>query len=168
MRSFRRFGLKLLALVTAMSAMTGCTRHFFREASDRDVEHLLAEKNKFGPWQIKNWQVPPDARARFADPTTPARPPMPPDDPAARALSPNPQRPRRAGVALIEGTGYLDLLAAWDAMNRAEDKIEKLPAPDPVPKPGEPAKPKGVAPAQYYTRGGGADRTSGTHRKRAG
>lgn len=149
MRSFRHVGLKLLALIVVVSALAGCTRRFFRERADIDAENLLAEKNQFEPWQIENWHVYPDPRARFADPSNPDRPPMPPDDPAARALSPNPQRPRRAGVALMEGTGYIDLLAAWDAMNRAEDKIENLPAPDPVPKPGAPTKPKGVAPAQY-------------------
>src|SRR5437870_7947677 len=109
MRSFRQVGLKLLALAVVVAAMTGCTRRFFRERSDIDVEHLLAEKNQFEPWKIENWHVYPDPRARFADPSNPDRPPMPPDDPAARALSPNPQRPRRAGVALMEGTGYLDL-----------------------------------------------------------
>ena len=119
MRSLRHNGLKLLALVVVLSAMTGCTRRFFRNASDRDVEQLLAEKNQFEQWKIENWHVYPDARARFADPSNPDRPPMPPDDPAARALSPNPQKPRRAGVALTEGTGYLDLLSAWDAMNRS-------------------------------------------------
>lgn len=44
---------------------------------------------------------------------------MPPDDPGARALSPNPQRPGKAGVGNPEGTIYLDLIAAWDAENRA-------------------------------------------------
>src|SRR5262249_31565773 len=43
-------------------------------------------------------------------------PPMPPDDPAAWSLAPRPQRPHR--VAYVEGTGYLDLLTAWDAENR--------------------------------------------------
>jgi hypothetical protein len=146
MRSLRHIGLKLLALAVLASALTGCTRRFFRERADRDVEHLLAEKNQVEQWKIENWHVYPDARSRFADPSNPDRPPMPPDDPVARALSPNPQRPRRAGVALIEGTGYLDLLAAWDAMNRAEDKLETLPAPDPVP---TVAKPAGVLPAQF-------------------
>src|SRR5262245_58245622 len=126
MRSFRHVGFKLLALIVAVSALTGCTRRFFRNASDRDVEGLLAEKNQFEPWQIEDWHVYPGPRARFADPSNPDRPPMPPDDPAARMLSPNPQRPRRAGIALMEGTGYVHLLAAWDTMNRAEDKIEKL------------------------------------------
>src|SRR5262245_27611446 len=149
MRSVRNIGFKLLALAMVMSAMTGCTRRFFREQSDIDVEGLLAEKNQNDNWAIENWHVYADPRSRFADPTNPDRPPMPPDDPAARALSPNPQRPRRAGVAMIGGTGYLDLLGAWDTMNRAEDKIEKLPAPAPVPKSGEPAKTDGVVPAQY-------------------
>jgi hypothetical protein len=42
----------------------------------------------------------------------------PPDDPAAYALSPNPQKHAKAGVARIEGSGYLHLLAKWDQENR--------------------------------------------------
>jgi outer membrane protein TolC len=113
---------RLLPLLTLMAAvlLAGCTRRFFRERADADVNKLLTEKNVFEPWKIEDWHVYPDERARFADPTNPDRPPMPPDDPAARALSPNPQKPGKAGIGLIEGTGYLELLSAWDAMNRAE------------------------------------------------
>jgi hypothetical protein len=134
---FRPQVLPLLALLLASLVGAGCTRRFFRERADRDIGNLLTEKNVFEPWKIEDWHVYPDGRARFADPTNPDRPPMPPDDPAARALSPNPQRPGKAGVALIEGTGYLDLLAAWDSMNRAE----AAPALPPVS--------GGVQPAQY-------------------
>src|SRR5205814_1867130 len=58
------------------------------------------------------------ASGSFAAPPDPARPPMPPDDPAAHYLGPNPQKLGHAGIARIEGTGYLDLLVAWDAENR--------------------------------------------------
>lgn len=111
--------LPLLLVVLAVVLGSGCTRRFFRQYADRDVEMVLTEKNVFEPWRIEQWHVYPDPRARFADPTNPDRPPMPPDDPAAQYLSPNPQRPGRAGVAYVEGTGYLELLAAWDAMNRS-------------------------------------------------
>src|SRR5262249_59400362 len=48
------------------------------------------------------------------------------------------------GVERVEGTGYLDLLAAWDAENRAARAAEaektrqpeKLPPPEPAPKGG--------------------------------
>jgi hypothetical protein len=98
----------------------GCTRQFFRKRVDEEVGEVLAEKDRNVPWKIEQWHVYPDPRARFADPTDPDRPPKPPDDPAAYDLSPNPQRPGKAGVARVEGSGYLDLLAAWDADNRAE------------------------------------------------
>jgi outer membrane protein TolC len=126
---FRRQTIVLLVLAALLTA--GCTRKFFRERADADVCALLTEKNRFAPWQIEQFHVYPDPRARFADGTDPDHPPMPPDDAAARHLSPNPQRPGKAGVARVEGTGYLDILAAWDAMNRAS--IEVLPQPDPAP-----------------------------------
>src|SRR5262249_25184810 len=53
------------------------------------------------------------------------RPPMPPDDPAARDSAPNPQRPPKAGILQVEGNGYLDVLAAWDAANRQERATER-------------------------------------------
>src|SRR5262245_10216181 len=122
---------KLLAcglLVVAILA-PGCTRRFFRNSADREVESILTAKNKYPFWAIENWHVYPDPRARFADPTNPDRPPMPPDDEAARELGPNPQRPpRRAGTPRIEGTGYIDLLAMWDAQNRQGDDAKRDPA----------------------------------------
>jgi len=56
---------------------------------------------------------------------------MPPDDPAAWALSPKPQKPRH--VAHVEGEAYLDLLAIWDKENRERLKQEMLPEPSIVP-----------------------------------
>jgi hypothetical protein len=105
-----------------LAGNSGCTRRFYRNQADNEVAAVLHEKDIFPFWKIE--QLPngiyPDARARFADPTNPDRPPMPPDDPAAYQLGPNPQKPRHAGVARVEGTGYLDMLTAWDAENRAE------------------------------------------------
>jgi hypothetical protein len=107
-------------LVVALAASAGCTRRFYRNRADKEVAAVLAHKDVVPDWQIEQYHVYPDPRARFADPTNPDRPPMPPDDPAARGLSPNPQKPpHKAGIARIEGLGYLDLLAAWDAENRA-------------------------------------------------
>jgi hypothetical protein len=100
-------------------SMTGCTRHFFRKRADEEVDSVLAEKDKYCDWQIDQFHVYPDPRARFADPTDPDRPPSPPDDPAAKSLAPNPQKPGKAGVAAVEGEGYLKLMAEWDDQNRA-------------------------------------------------
>jgi outer membrane protein TolC len=108
-----------LGMAGCLLASLGCTRRFYRERTDRDVEQILTEKNCFDAWQIEQWHAYPDPMARFADPTNPDRPPMPPDDPGARMLSPNPQRPGKAGVGFQQGTGYLDLMSNWDAVNRA-------------------------------------------------
>ncbi len=120
--SVRKLGtLALVAVVVGMLALeSGCTRRFFRKRADNEVAQVLAEKDKYPFWKIEQYHVYPDGRARFADPTNPDRPPMPPDDPAAQELGPNPQRPGKAGVALIEGTGYLDMIKAWDTENRGK------------------------------------------------
>jgi hypothetical protein len=107
-----------LLVVLALSG--GCTRRFYRNQADAEVGNILAEKDRFDFWKITNFHVYPNPRARFADPTNPDRPPMPPDDPAVRDTSPNPQRPRN--IAWVEGSGYLELLNAWDAENRWRKK----------------------------------------------
>lgn len=127
-----RSALCLLLAVLQAFGSVGCTRRFFRGRADKEVEAVLKQKDQFPQWAIQSYHVYPDPRARFADPSNPDRPPMPPDDPAAERLSPNPQKPGRAGVTRIEATGFLDLLAAWDAQNRAERPPEPpkvLPAP---------------------------------------
>jgi hypothetical protein len=99
--------------------LMGCTRAFFRQAADKEVEQVLTEKNQNPTWAIEKWWVYPDPRTRFADPTNPDRPPMPPDDPEVAKLAPNPQKPHKAGVDFTEGTGYLALMEKWDKENRA-------------------------------------------------
>jgi hypothetical protein len=118
----QRWGCRLGYTALAFSLLLGasCTRNFFRKAADREVDEVLAQKDKYPAWAIQQYHVYPDPRARFADPTDPDRPPMPPDDPAAHDLSPNPQKPGHAGVGRIEGQGYLHLLEEWDTQNRAE------------------------------------------------
>lgn len=110
----------MLLLLCALTALlgTGCSRQFFRRRADKEVAELLKQKDKYPDWQIDQFHVYPDPRARFADWTNPDRPPMPPDDPAAHNLSPNPQKPPKSGIQMIEGTGYLELMRHWDAENR--------------------------------------------------
>src|SRR5207248_11111884 len=105
-----------MALLVLASLLPGCGRTFFRNQADREVAEVLKEKDVSPAWTIQNFHVYPDPLARFADSTKPDRPPMPPDDPGAWLLAPNPQRPK--AVALVQGTGYLELLAAWDRENR--------------------------------------------------
>jgi hypothetical protein len=109
-----------LVFLLFLSATAGCSRHFFRERADKEVADVLTQKDKYEAWRIEQFHVYPDPRARFANPTNPDRQPMPPDDPAAYCLSPNPQKPGKAGIERVGGTGYLDLMAEWDATNRAE------------------------------------------------
>src|SRR5262245_5993161 len=99
---FRR-GLFLVLVVGLLAALDGCTRGFYRRWADREVNDVLAEKDQYPEWKIEQFHVYADPRARFADPTNPDRPPMPPDDPAAYCLSPNPQKPKHVGVARVEG-----------------------------------------------------------------
>jgi hypothetical protein len=118
----------LLATAAALALVVGpgCSRKFFRERADNDVAGVLTQKNIFPQWGIKNWHVYPDPRARFADPTNPDRPPYPPDDYAAKILSPNPQRPdKHSGAGRFEGSEYLTVLAQWDAENRAVAAAEE-------------------------------------------
>jgi outer membrane protein TolC len=112
----------LAAFLAIIALPTGCTRKFYRNQADREVDGILTEKNVYDPWRIdSSYYLPPDPRARFAaGPGKPDRPPMPPDDPATRNLSPNPQKPGKAGIGNFEGTGYLELMASWDAENRAK------------------------------------------------
>ncbi len=132
--------LFLLAAAVLASA-PGCTRKFFRERADKDVAGVLTQKNIFPDWVIKSWHVYPNPMARFADPSRPDLPPYPPDDFAARMISPNPQHPtKKSGTGRYEGDGYLELLAMWDAQNRGHGEgslpdVEKLPQPKEAPGP---------------------------------
>jgi hypothetical protein len=131
--SLARLGAYTLCGLMLAAALGGCTRRFYRNRADIEVDQVLAEKDRYPFWKIEHFHPYPDPRARFADPTNPDRPPMPPDDPAAWQLSPHPQRPGKAGVARVEGDGYLRLLEHWDTLNRQLDEQKKdLAAKDPA------------------------------------
>ncbi|HZU35429.1 MAG TPA: hypothetical protein VFA18_05955, partial [Gemmataceae bacterium] len=117
--------LRWLAAALLLSPLlAGCTRQFFRHQADREASEVMAEKQKYPGLKVEEYHVYPDPASRFADPTNPDRPPMPPDDPAAWALSPHPQTPHKKNVEYFEGTGYLQLLAQWDAENRQRPSNE--------------------------------------------
>jgi hypothetical protein len=116
---FQRLAWLFLAVVY-LAAMDGCTRSFYRRQADNEVNDILCEKDRYPEWKIEQYHVYPDPRARFADPTDPDHPPMPPDDEAAWRLNPHPQQPGRNGVGHVEGTGYLEMIKAWDAQNRGD------------------------------------------------
>jgi hypothetical protein len=120
-----RARILLLLMVLGLLAGTGCTRRFFRKQADREVLGVIAEKDKDPRWKVEFLHVYPDPRSRFADWTNPDRPPMPPDDVAAKTMSPNPQKPGHKGVAYIEGTGYMQLLEQWNQENRLRQAERK-------------------------------------------
>ena len=116
--------LRRTLLIGLTAAAAGCSREHFRARADKDVEAVVSQKNLFPDWKVENWHAYPDPRARFADPSCPDAPPYPPDDYAAYVTSPNPQRPGRGGAGRYEGDGYLQVLAGWDAQNRADDAAD--------------------------------------------
>src|SRR5260370_2362869 len=109
--SLGRKALRLGLAGGILAQAVGCARNFYRKQADEQVAEILGQKNKYPAWAIENWHVYPDPRARFGDPTKPDFPPKPPDDPAAFDLAPNPQKPWKAGIARVEGTCYLELVA---------------------------------------------------------
>ena len=120
LHSLWRRSIRLGVAAGILAQAVGCTRPFYRKQADEQVAEILGQKNKYPTWAIQNWHVYPDPRSRFGDPTNPDFPPKPPDDPAAINLAPNPQKPRKAGIAHVEGTAYLELLSQWDQENRAK------------------------------------------------
>jgi hypothetical protein len=114
--------LSTLVLLGLLMSLSGCTRRFFRRRADAEVDEILCEKDKYPQWKLNDYYVYPHPLSRFADPTDPDRPPMPPDDPAAWDLAPHPQRPWLKGYAYWQGTGYLELMRRWDVENRARQE----------------------------------------------
>jgi outer membrane protein TolC len=114
---------RLPCLAALLAIVAGCTRNFFRERADRDVEVLLTEKSIDPRWDVRtrNWYVYPDPRARFADFDKADHPKKPPDDPTTAALSPDPQplRTKFCSGPDQEGTGYLEFLQHCDQHNRS-------------------------------------------------
>lgn len=126
-----RLPVWVVLLILAGSA--GCSRQHYRERADKDVEGVITQKNLFPEWGVENWHVYPDSRARYADCSNPDFPAYPPDDYAAWVLSPNPQKPGQGGTGRYEGTGYLELIQAWDTQNRANDPPPPPPPLNPPP-----------------------------------
>ncbi len=105
----RRLKMAGLALLT-LSSGGGCGREFFRQWADQDVTEAVFEKSRDPRWTLPIFTVEPPAMSRFAEPFDPDRPPAPPDDPAAEALSPVPQMPHIRLLTPSEGDGYNDLM----------------------------------------------------------
>src|SRR5439155_1236839 len=103
-------------MVFLLCSCGGCTRKFFREKTDSEVDCILSEKERDPRWRLGEFNVYPDPRARFADFTNFDHPPTPPDDPWTGQHTPRPQRIKN--VQYVEGTGYLTHLQECDRENR--------------------------------------------------
>ena len=112
-RSPRRIAHSAALLALALGSQAGCGREFFREWANHDVSEAIFEKSRDPRWRLDMFSVEPPALSRYADPYDPDRPPAPPDDFATQALSPVPQWPDNRLITPVEGTGYLDMLEAW-------------------------------------------------------
>jgi hypothetical protein len=118
----KSWGAGGLLAVAALLLATGCTREFFRDRADADVDRLLAKRTEDERWPLINYWIYPHPLSRFADFDSPDCPAMPPDDPAAWFLSHKPQHPSKVGFH--EGTGYLEMLAQFDAITRGKEAQE--------------------------------------------
>ncbi len=120
------------AVVLLLVAMTGCGREFFREWADQDVSEAVFEKSRDPRNRLDMFSTEPPSLSRHVDPYDKDRPPAPPDDYAAQALSPVPQWPEHRLVTPVEGTGYLDMLEFWKSQT---PETPRQPANAPVPPP---------------------------------
>jgi len=64
-----------------LPATEGCTRRHYRLQADRATYAAIAESTSNPEYALPVFDVYPDPRSRFYDPTDPDSPPMPPDDP---------------------------------------------------------------------------------------
>ncbi|MCR9120374.1 MAG: hypothetical protein NXI22_25840, partial [bacterium] len=66
---------------------SGCSRAFYRQQADAQVESLIAQKAQEGPWTLDgDYTVNVPRGSRMYDPFSPDQPPQPPDDPASHQL----------------------------------------------------------------------------------
>ena len=106
----RRHHRALAIALLALGSQVGCGREFYREWANQDVSEAVFEKTRDPRWRLDQFSIDPPALARFANPYDPDRPPAPPDDFPAQALSPVPQWPDHRLMMPVESAGYLKLL----------------------------------------------------------
>jgi hypothetical protein len=82
-----RTALALAGLCAVLSTSApGCTRTYYRKQADKEVTHILNQKNVPGRWGLPDFRLEYDPRSRYFDPTNPDHPPMPPDDPSSHVF----------------------------------------------------------------------------------
>src|SRR5690606_36314559 len=76
----------LSVAVLAAAGLAGCSRAFYRTQAD-DEEYCVVDEKAYDPrWELQDFSIAPDPRARFYDPFDPDFPPMPPEDPDSHAF----------------------------------------------------------------------------------
>ncbi len=78
--------LRWLLVILAVLISNGCTRTHYREHADSQVQAILEEKTSDPRWWLPRTNIQPDPRSRFYNYEDPDCPPLPLDDPAARAV----------------------------------------------------------------------------------
>ena len=110
----RRAARALPVAGALLCAVAGCTRHYYRTFADRDVYHVENERMTDPRWSVPPRPVEADPRSRIATVGDPDHPPIPPDDPAARAFQVSNGRPLefhgwdKRGGAPVEDLRWLE------------------------------------------------------------
>ncbi len=77
-----RYSILLILAIFSLVSFAGCGRRHYLRQADRETYATLGEKTAGAPWEPPaSYSVYPDPRARFADPTDPAFPQLPPVGP---------------------------------------------------------------------------------------
>ena len=76
-------GHQLIALLSAVLILAGCSRTKYRIDADRDAYSMISEREGGQPWAADTYTIEQDPRSRYFAPNDPDKPPMPIDDPAS-------------------------------------------------------------------------------------
>ncbi len=88
--------MRFWVFLVAASFLVGCSRAHYRNAADREVYPITAERILQPQYDVGRTRVEPDKASRLSDPFDPDHPPKPPDDPAAAIFMANPAGMRGA------------------------------------------------------------------------
>ena len=75
-----------IVLLAALAASLGCTRSYYRQQADTEVNCIIDNKSAAVGSAPGQFRIDVDPRSRMYDPNSPDCPPMPPDDPISHQL----------------------------------------------------------------------------------